>query len=147
MNASRLGVGLAALLAASGAVASAPACKPVVEQGWIRAAPPAAKVLAAYARLRETCNRAGVVTAARSPDFAQVQMHQTQVVGGVSSMRAAPRLVLPARGELRFAPGGSHLMLMRPRRALPVGARVRIDFVLADGRVVDGVFVVRRDAP
>jgi copper(I)-binding protein len=147
MNGWRLGVGLAALLAASGAVASAPACAPVVEQGWIRAAPPRAGVLAAYARLRDPCNRAGVVTAARSADFGRVQLHETRVAGGVSTMREATRLALPARGELRFAPGGAHLMLMQPRRPLPVGARVHIAFALADGRVVDGVFVVRRDAP
>lgn len=147
MNAFRLAVGLLAAGLASGAVASPPACVPVVEQGWIRAAPPKAGVLAGYARLLEPCGRMAVVVAVQSDAFAGVQMHETRVDKGVSTMRELTRAVVPARGALSFAPGGNHLMLMQPRRALPVGAHVRIAFMLADGRRVAGDFVVRRDAP
>jgi copper(I)-binding protein len=147
MNGSRLWMGLLAMLGASAAVAAAPACAPRVEQGWIRAAPPHAGVLAGYARLREPCGRGVAVVGARSDAFARVQMHETRINEGVSTMRESARLELPARGALAFAPGGNHLMLMQPTRALPVGARVHIVFALADGRRVDGEFVVRRDAP
>jgi len=139
-------MGLVAACAASGAIA-APACVPVVEQGWIRAAPPGAHVYAGYARIREPCGKAVVIVGARSGSFAHVQMHETRVVDGVGTMRETPRVTLAARGTLAFAPGGNHLMLMQPARPLPVGSRARIAFTLADGRVLAGDFVVRRDAP
>ena len=62
-------------------------------------------------------------------------------------MRHAGDLVVPAGGELRFAPGGLHLMLMRPGRDFAEGDTVRIALVLADGRTLEAEFPVRRDAP
>jgi copper(I)-binding protein len=55
-------------------------------------------------------------------------------------------LEVPSGGRLLFTPG-LHLMLMRPKRALPVGERARIRLVLADGRRVFAEFPVRREAP
>ena len=83
----------------------------------------------------------------RSQLFGAVQMHETRVVAGVSTMRGKGRLALAPHGVLVFAPGGNHLMLMKPVHAMPLGGHVRIDFVLGDGRVVVGDFVVRADAP
>ena len=147
MNGLRLAVGFFAAFAASAAVAAPGSCLPVVEQGWIRAAPPTAQVYAAYAKLYEPCGKAVTVTGARSQLFGAVQMHETRVVAGVSTMRGKGRLALAPHGVLVFAPGGNHLMLMKPVHAMPVDGHVRIDFVLGDGRVVVGDFVVRNEAP
>ena len=38
-------------------------------------------------------------------------------------------------------------MLMHPRKALPVGAVVQLDFVLADGRRIRAELTVLREAP
>jgi copper(I)-binding protein len=147
MNGHRLAAGLLALFAASAAIAAPAPCTPVVEQGWIRAAPPNAQVYAAYAVLHDPCGRTVTVTGARSLLFGAVQMHETRVVGGVSTMRGKGRLVLQAHGELVFAPGGNHLMLMKPVHAMPPEGHVRIDFILGDGRVVPGDFIISRDTP
>lgn len=103
--------------------------------------------LAGYARIRNGCGRAVVLVGARSADFASAMMHTTAMTNGMSKMRAAGALPVPARSELRFSPGGNHLMLMQPRGALPAGRRVRIELLLADGRAIAADFVVRRDAP
>src|SRR6187402_179586 len=58
MNGLRLAVGFFAALAASAAIAAPNSCLPVVEQAWIRAAPPTAQVYAAYAKLYEPCGKA-----------------------------------------------------------------------------------------
>lgn len=103
--------------------------------------------LAGYARVRDACGRAATITGARSASFGSVMLHATAMANGMSTMREAAALQVPARGELRFAPGGNHIMLMQPRRALPVGQRVRIELLLSDGRAIAADFTVRPDAP
>jgi copper(I)-binding protein len=147
MNAYPFMMGLALLGGASAAVAAPEPCLPTVEQAWIRAAPPASTALAGYAVLRNDCPKPFSVTDVSSPDFAMGMIHETIVVGGVSQMRHARSLVVPARGSLAFVPGGKHMMLMHPRRKLKAGDRVQVSVKLAGGDKVTTTFVVRRDAP
>ncbi len=104
-------------------------------------------MLAGYAVVRNPCAGARTVTGIATAEFASAMIHETMVVDGVSKMRHAPALRVPARGELRFAPGGRHLMLMQPRRALKPGSKVRLSLVLSDGKRVSAGFLVRREPP
>ena len=146
MNVMRPVMGLILLLSASAAV-GAERCAPVIEDAWVRAAPPGATTLAGYLLLRNDCDAPVTVTGVASDAFAMPMIHRTVEEGGMSKMRHAGDLVVPAGGELRFAPGGLHLMLMHPQRALAEGDVVRIGLVLADGRTVATGFPVRREAP
>lgn len=123
------------------------ACKPVLEDPWVRAAPPGAQMHAGYAVLRNDCDSLLSVVGAESLDFASAAIHETVLEGGVSQMREAGALEVAPHGRLVLEPGGRHLMLMGPSRSLPEGARVRARLVLADGRRVFAEFEVRRDAP
>jgi copper(I)-binding protein len=147
MNGPSFILGLSLLGAASAAVASPKPCLPTVEQAWIRAAPPATTALAGYAVLRNSCSKPFSVVDVASPDFAMGMIHETIVEGGVSRMRGARSLVVPARGSLAFVPGGRHMMLMHPRRAFKEGDRVQVVLKLADGAKLASSFVVRKDAP
>ena len=146
-NALALALGLAGLAAASAAVASPAKCLPRVEQAWIRAAPPGATVLAGYASVRNDCPTPFVLTGVAGRDFVMAMVHETKVANGRSSMRHAKRTTVPARGSLRLAPGGYHLMLMHPKRPLPPGTVLRLDLLGADGERVPAEFKVRREAP
>ena len=146
-NALALALGLAGLAAASAAVASPPACLPRVERAWIRAAPPGATVLAGYATLRNDCAQPFVLTGVAGRDFVMAMVHETRVANGRSRMRHAKRTVVPARGSLRLAPGGYHLMLMHPKRALPAGTVLRLELLGADGRRVPADLTVSRTEP
>lgn len=147
MNASRLLLGLIIALPASAAVGAESGCRPVIEQPWVRAAPPGARTLAGYLVIRNPCAETVVVTDVESLDFGMPMIHRTEEVDGVSRMREAGELSLPPGAELRFEPGGLHLMLMRPLRPLREGDRARIRLVLADGRRVFAEFPVQREAP
>ena len=140
---------LAAALATAASACAAPdaPCAPTLETAWIRAAPPGAATLAGYAVLRNECAVPVTIVGAESVDFGSVEIHQTIDDRGVTRMRASGSLVVAPKAALDLAPGGSHLMLMRPARALPEGATARIGLVLADGRRVIADFAVRRDAP
>lgn len=147
MNVLRLVMGFALACSASASVVAADDCAPVIEKPWVRAAPPGAATLAGYLVLRNPCTTAAVVAGVESRDFGMPMIHRTQAVDGVSRMRPAGKLSVPPGGELRFAPGGLHLMLMKPLRALPEGEKTGIRLVLADGRRIFAEFPVRRQAP
>ena len=147
MNAPSFILGFALLAAASAAVAKPAECRPVVEQAWIRAAPPAATTLAGYAVVRNPCPSPFAVTGVASADFAMAMIHETIVEKGVSQMRHASSLPVPARGSLVFAPGGRHMMLMHPRRVLKEGDRVRLVLNLAGGGQIAVAAVVQREPP
>lgn len=134
-----LGVALAS-------VCSAASAEVVVASAWVRAAPPGAAMLAGYVTLRNDADAAARVVAAESDAFEAVEMHRTEEVDGVSRMREVQAIEVPAHGEAVLAPGGLHLMLMRPRAPLAEGDSVAIRFRLADGGVVEADFPVRRGA-
>ena len=61
-------------------------------------------------------------------------------------MRALGGIALAAHGDVRLAPGGTHLMLMQPKRALKIGDVVEVELVDASGAAHAARFVVR-EAP
>lgn len=141
---------LAAFLSvASGAVVArsgAPPCMPVVSEGWVRLAP-GMPMGAAFAVVRNPCAASVEITGVSSPDFDDTSLHETRIEGGISRMRAVPRLIVPARRDVALRPGGLHAMLMQPVRPLAAGAKVRVEFLLRDGRRVAAVLPVRSAAP
>lgn len=119
----------------------------MLERGWIRAAPPGATSLAGYGELRNPCAKPFVLTGVRGRDFMMAMVHETLIVDGVSRMRHSKSTTVPARGAVRFAPGGRHFMLMHPKRALPTGTVLKLELRLADGRAIPVEFTVLREAP
>lgn len=84
--------------------------------------------------------------AVRSPDFAHAMMHRTVTSGTTSRMEGVDRVSVPAHGELRFAPGGYHLMLMQPGAGVKVGGEVTVVLTLSGGRTLSARFPVRGPA-
>lgn len=140
-------MGLSLLGCSSAAVAAAPTCVPTIENAWVRAAPPGAMTLAGYATVRNPCARAFAITGVSSGDFAMSMIHETLVDNGISKMRHADSVSLPAHGEVRFAPGGRHLMLMNPKRKLKDGDKLKFTLTLADGRRISADFSILKDPP
>jgi copper(I)-binding protein len=118
-----------------------------VEDGWIRLPPAPRPMLAGFGRIASRCASGQVVTAVRSPRFADVSLHETTLVDGVSRMRAIERLPVAAGGAAVLQPGGLHLMLMQPDAVLAEGERVPLVLVLADGSEVPATLTVRKAAP
>jgi copper(I)-binding protein len=144
-------------LAAAAALALAPTlaacaaptadCLPTVEAAWVRTPPPGASMLAGYAVIANGCRAPVAIVGAEADDFGMAMIHRTVEEGGVSRMREAGDLAVAPGARVVFAPGGAHVMLVQPKRALADGARTRIRFRLADGRTIAADFEVRRAAP
>jgi copper(I)-binding protein len=119
----------------------------VVENAWIRTAPPGASMLAGYARLTNRGDEALSVNGVASPRFGKASLHETRVENGVSSMRPLPSLVIAPGASVELAPGGKHLMLMQPRGEVAAGQRIAVEFQLGDKRREQVEFVVADEAP
>ena len=117
-----------------------------VERAWIRSAPPRAPVMAGYATLRNTSDAPLKLAELRSAAFGKVELHEMRMVDGMMRMRPL-QLSLAPRERTELAPGGTHLMLMRPSAPLAPGARVTVEFCFGDGTVQPVEFEVRAAAP
>lgn len=118
-----------------------------VDAAWVRTAPPGAMMLAGYMTLHNDGKVPVRFEWAQSDVFGTVELHRSLVVNGMDTMRPAGAQTIPAGGELRFAPGGLHLMLMDARRPLQVGDVVRFRLHFAGGVFVDVAAPVRATAP
>lgn len=119
----------------------------IVENAWIRAAPPGAAMLAGYATLRNAGDAPIVVTGAGSQDFGDVSLHESVNENGVERMRPLGDVAIAPGASVVFAPGGKHFMLMNPKRAPNTGDSVKIHISTKAGPGVDADFVVRETSP
>jgi copper(I)-binding protein len=119
----------------------------VIEHAWIRTAPPGAMMLAGYATLRNDGDAPITVMGADSVDFADVSLHQSVEENGVERMRPLGNVEILPGASVEFAPGGKHFMLMRPKRELSAGDKVKIHISTNSGDGAEVEFAVRSDSP
>jgi copper(I)-binding protein len=137
---------IASVLLFAFATAAAAATAPTIDRAWIREAPPGATTLAGFLSI-EGGSRDVDIVGARSEDFGRVEIHEMEMVDGVMKMRALESLEVPAGARVTLAPGGEHLMLFEPKRALVAGDTVRIVFELSRGDPLEIDFTVAKAAP
>lgn len=115
-----------------------------LRDAWIRWLPAGAP-MAGYFTLENGTGRAIALTGAASVGYGSVTLHRT--VGaedGSTSMEPVDLpLEIPPGSGITFEPGGYHLMLMQPRRAIAPGDRVRITLRTQSGEQLSREFEVR----
>ena len=115
-----------------------------VRDAWIREAPPGVGVMAGYMELRNNTSGPQILVAASSSGFESVMFHRTIIKDGIAGMVHAPQVELTANASLIFAPGGYHLMLVKPKRTLRAGDPVVINLEFRGGLVLPVAFKVRK---
>lgn len=115
-----------------------------VRDAWVREAPPGALVMAGYMVLQNKTSRPQTLIAATSSAFGTVMIHRTVTRGGLTGMEHSPQVDLLPNASLLFAPGGYHLMLLNPKRALHAGDRVNINLQFRGGLVLPVAYEVRK---
>lgn len=104
--------GLISLIALCGLAACSEVQPPLVATDIRVPAPvPGSSMGVAYLTLENGRDEPFIITRVESPELEAVAMHETLLVDGVSRMRKVSELHIPANGEVRFEPGGKHLML------------------------------------
>jgi copper(I)-binding protein len=112
---------------------------------WIRIAPPGAMMLAGYLTLTNNGDAVAELESLHSEAFGTVELHRTEIVDGVSRMRAVPNLRIAPGESVQLQPGSMHLMLMQP--AARLGESVVIVFDWRDGSRLTVALPLRHDAP
>jgi periplasmic copper chaperone A len=105
----------------------------VFDAAWVRALPPGMGMTAGFGRLVNSGTEPLEITSFSSPQFADVSLHRTETVDGMSRMREVPALRLEAGAAVELAPGGYHLMLMKPLVPLATGQTVTVRMTATDG--------------
>lgn len=113
-----------------------------VSNGWIRLLP-AGVPAGGYFEVRNSGRAAAELTAVSSPAFAQTMIHRSTENQGRSTMAHVDKVEVPAHGKLLFAPGGYHVMMMKPTRELRVGDEVPVTLEFASGEKISAGFEVR----
>jgi copper(I)-binding protein/cytochrome oxidase Cu insertion factor (SCO1/SenC/PrrC family) len=112
----------------------APAEYPVrILNAWVREADPKAKANAGYMTLINVGAEEVTLVEIRSDAFDKVEMHEMAVVDGAMKMRELDDLIVPANGQVKFSPGGQHLMMKGPRDYLSTGKTVDLTLVFRSG--------------
>ncbi|MBX6374695.1 MAG: copper chaperone PCu(A)C [Acetobacteraceae bacterium] len=94
-------------------------------QVWTRAVGATAPTAAGYMTLRNHGTVADRLVGAETPAARSVEIHEQRMDDGVMRMRPLPDGILIPPGETAtLGPGGVHLMLVGPTRALARGERV-----------------------
>jgi hypothetical protein len=126
---------LAALAACSaGAVFAAGAADSVVVQDpYVRLAPPGAPATGAFMVLKNTGSKDVKVVKAESPAAKAAELHNHVSDGGVMKMRQVPDIDIKAKGEAVLKPGSLHVMLIQLKEPLKEGDKVHITLGFEDG--------------
>jgi len=96
----------------------------VIEDAWVREAPPGVTTLAGYMNFINNSSETVVLETLDSPDFERVELHQTRIEGNVARMEKKNSLSLSPGSTVKLQPGGYHLMLFKPERPMQAGDRV-----------------------
>jgi copper(I)-binding protein len=119
----------------------------VVENAWIRNAPPGTAMMAGYGVLHNIGDAPVTVTGADSADFGSASLHKSTNDNGMEHMQPLGDITLAPGQRVTFAPGGNHIMLMQPKKELRLEESVPIHIVTKDADSTVGIFVVRDAAP
>jgi periplasmic copper chaperone A len=77
------------------------------------------------------------IDAISSPAFGRVEIHETRIVDGVAHMQRVKILTVAGNSKLSLAPGGMHVMLLDPQRALLPGGHVELRLHFSDGGLLE----------
>ena len=94
---------------------------------------PGMNMSAGYLTLANNSDETITITKVSSPNYASVELHESVVRDGVARMRALKKLDIPAGTSTILAPGGKHLMLMRPRASTDKVAVDSVSLQFYDG--------------
>lgn len=128
---------LGTLMAFPQIVTSAQPSRVKVEHGHINSTAPGQTVTAAYLTIRNSTGRVATVLGASSPAASSVEIHDVAVTNGVMRMRKLETLSIPVGSEVRFAPGGYHMMINGLKARLVAGQTFPVTLHFASGQSIN----------
>lgn len=109
----------------------------VISDLRVRAPIPGSTTSVAYFTITNHSHQDIVISEITSPQFTGAEIHRTELINGVSSMRRVENLVIPANDAVELVPGSYHLMLFTPQSPLAPGQSVSLLIHYSDNRVLN----------
>jgi len=75
-------------------------------------------------------------------DYPKVMLHKSMMKDGVMTMEHQMRVVVPPQGEIEFAPGGYHVMLMGLKEGWGVGDDIKATLIFEKSGSLEVTFKV-----
>jgi len=121
--------------------------KLAINDAWISEAPENVMAQAGYFVIDNDSKKSRTLTALSSEAFESIEMHRSvyDKHTDVIQMIHQSTVEIPPQQELRFEPGGYHLMLMQKKMPLKEGDKVTIKLLFSDAAEFNVNFVVRRE--
>ncbi|HTY98612.1 MAG TPA: copper chaperone PCu(A)C [Rhodocyclaceae bacterium] len=129
----RLLLAALAAVAAGSAFAAGAADGIVVENPYVRLAPPGAPATGAFMVLKNNGTKDVKIVKAESTASKVAELHNHVNEGGVMKMRQVPAMDIKAKGETVLKPGSLHVMLIELKAPLKEGDKVGITLGFDDG--------------
>ncbi len=82
---------------------------------WARATPPGAPVAGGFVIIRNSGRESDRLLSVTSSVAESVEIHQSSIVDGTARMRPVANLEIAPGQEVMLAPGGYHLMFLKPK--------------------------------
>ena len=95
----------------------------VIDHPWARATPPGARVAGGYLTITNRGKKADRLIGGTAASAQAVEVHESSVsADGIARMRPlAEGLLIPPGETVTLQPGGVHLMIIAPTKALKIG--------------------------
>jgi len=106
-----------------------------VDKPWVRLTPVSGAPSSAYFTLRGGA-KDETLTGIAAPDGVRAEMHENVSHQGIESMTTLTSVAVPARGEVKFALGGKHVMLFGLKPDVKAGGTIPLTFSFASGQKV-----------
>lgn len=104
-----------------------------ISDAWIKYLPPVVPVRAGYMVISNNNAQQIRVIHIESDVFTKVDIHETVEKDGMMTMRPVMPLTIPAGETFKLAPGGLHLMMMKPAEKLKPGDQISVTLHFGSG--------------
>ena len=115
-----------ALAFALALVASPALAQVSIDQPWMRATPPGAKVAGGFMTVTNKGASPDRLIAAASPVAERVELHVHVHEAGMMKMKHVAGFDIPANGQFVLKPGGAHLMFVDIKRPIKQGETIPV---------------------
>lgn len=104
-----------------------------ISGAWVKYLPPVVPVRAGYMLIGNNNAQQISITHIESEVFTKIGIHETVKKDGMMTMRPVMPLTIPAGETFELAPGGFHLMMTDPQRALAPGEQIDVTLNFESG--------------
>ena len=136
----RLIPGLILILAMNSAFAEAL----TISNAWIKNLPAVVPMRAGYMTIANNTSQSIEIIEVESEVFTAVEIHETIEKDGMMSMQPVSTLTIASGMTTKLAPGGKHLMMMKPEPILKPGDLVTVTLKFSDGNTQTLQMTVRK---